>query len=221
VFERLADSSEVITEQAFCSACERLQVNLSLVECRRVFAEALEFTGAPEGRLDIIHFTAVVRESTLFHSLFSNFEAREPFKFDLSEFDWNLATYEAYKHPEFQSNASQEKYSRRAHGPLNDCFAEIRKTLDYSYHTNYNVVRQAWQDQLVQAVALRHAPVVRPWVVFTCGAMGAGKGYVLNWLSQNGIFPLEHVVKIDPDHFKVCMPEWKGFSFSPPLSVYL
>lgn len=38
--------------------------------------------------------------------------------------------------------------------------------------------------------------------------MGAGKGYVLGWMSANGHLPLEHISKIDPDHFKRNMPEW-------------
>ena len=36
----------------------------------------------------------------------------------------------------------------------------------------------------------------------------AGKGWVLGWMSSNGILPLERVSKIDPDAFKLRMPEW-------------
>ena len=31
--------------------------------------------------------------------------------------------------------------------------------------------------------------------------MGAGKGYVLSWMSRSGYFPLENIVHVDPDHF--------------------
>ena len=41
--------------------------------------------------------------------------------------------------------------------------------------------------------------------------MGSGKGYVMRWMSQNQVFPVESVVKIDPDHFKAAMPEWGGY----------
>eukprot|EP00658_Telonema_sp_P-2_P079296 TRINITY_DN7620_c0_g2_i1.p1 TRINITY_DN7620_c0_g2~~TRINITY_DN7620_c0_g2_i1.p1 ORF type:complete len:424 (+),score=123.63 TRINITY_DN7620_c0_g2_i1:479-1750(+) len=41
--------------------------------------------------------------------------------------------------------------------------------------------------------------------------MGAGKGYVMRWLSTSNIFALEHLVKIDPDFFKRKMPEWAGY----------
>lgn len=47
----------------------------------------------------------------------------------------------------------------------------------------------------------------RPWVIYTCGPMGVGKGHVLSWLSKQGLFPLEYIVHIDPDFFKRIMPE--------------
>lgn len=47
--------------------------------------------------------------------------------------------------------------------------------------------------------------------VYTCGAMGAGKGHAMSWLSEHGLFSLEKVVHIDPDHFKTVMPEWRGY----------
>eukprot|EP00971_Amphidinium_carterae_P247141 4908256-Amphidinium_carterae.1 len=42
--------------------------------------------------------------------------------------------------------------------------------------------------------------------------MGAGKGYVMKWLSKQNVFPLENVVRIDPDYFKMVMPEWEGYT---------
>jgi len=41
--------------------------------------------------------------------------------------------------------------------------------------------------------------------------MGSGKGYTMSWLSRHNIFPLEHIVRIDSDHFKNLMPEWTGY----------
>lgn len=128
----------------------------------------------------------------------------------------------------------------------------------------------------------RTEPQATPWIVYTCGPMGAGKGHVLSWMSKSGYFPLEHarrskggptplreqrpllpsgglagreqraegapehrgafssqrgglrwrpepasacapdeapplattrhIVHVDPDHFKRCMPEWTGYS---------
>jgi len=51
-----------------------------------------------------------------------------------------------------------------------------------------------------------------PWIVYTCGPMGAGKGHVLSWMSRNGFFPIEDIVHIDPDHFKKLMPEWEKYT---------
>ncbi|KAH8074477.1 zeta toxin [Aureococcus anophagefferens] len=56
----------------------------------------------------------------------------------------------------------------------------------------------------------------RPWVVFTCGPMGAGKGHALSWLSEHGFFPLENIVHVDPDLFKQLMPEWRGYLARDP-----
>jgi hypothetical protein len=46
-------------------------------------------------------------------------------------------------------------------------------------------------------------------LVWHTGAMGSGKGHAVQWLSTNGIFPLENLCRIDPDHFKSVMPEWQ------------
>ena len=50
----------------------------------------------------------------------------------------------------------------------------------------------------------------RPWLVYTCGAMGAGKGHAMSWLSEHGLFKLENVVHIDPDHFKNVRPDHRS-----------
>lgn len=38
---------------------------------------------------------------------------------------------------------------------------------------------------------------------------GVGKGWVLGWMSASGILELERVCKIDPDTFKLRLPEWQ------------
>lgn len=82
---------------------------------------------------------------------------------------------------------------------------------DYSYHNNYTRQRQDWQDAIVRSTITRHNPQSRPWIVFTCGAMGCGKGFTFKKLSERGYFPIENIVRIDPDFFKECMPEWRGY----------
>jgi predicted kinase len=64
-------------------------------------------------------------------------------------------------------------------------FASIRKTLDYTYHSNYTFERQRLQDRIIQdfldkaLVRDKNGEVcttpTEPWIVFTAGAMGAGK----------------------------------------------
>ena len=90
-------------------------------------------------------------------------------------------------------------------------YQDIRATLDYSYHVNYTEQRQLWQDRAVNSVVVRTDPQTNPWIVYTCGPMGGGKGFALSWMSRHGFFPLEEIVHIDPDHFKKIMPEWSGY----------
>lgn len=82
---------------------------------------------------------------------------------------------------------------------------------DYGYHSNYTLERQAWQDDVIGLTITRHTPQPRPWIVFTCGAMGCGKGFTFKRMSEYGHFPIEDIVRIDPDYFKVLMPEWNGY----------
>ena len=37
------------------------------------------------------------------------------------------------------------------------------------------------------------------------------QGYTLSWMSQHGFFPLDNIVHIDPDAFKMMMPEWPDY----------
>jgi hypothetical protein len=84
--------------------------------------------------------------------------------------------------------------------------------VDYGYHNNYTEERQLWQDKIIHSVVYKTAAQATPWIVYTCGPMGAGKGYALTWMSDNGYFPLEKIVHIDPDHFKSVMTEWVGYT---------
>lgn len=49
--------------------------------------------------------------------------------------------------------------------------------------------------------------------------MGCGKGYTMSWLSRCGIFPVEQIIRIDPDHFKRVMPEWTEYCKRDGFSV--
>eukprot|EP00397_Hematodinium_sp_SG-2012_P007570 GEMP01007617.1.p1 GENE.GEMP01007617.1~~GEMP01007617.1.p1 ORF type:complete len:714 (+),score=128.89 GEMP01007617.1:215-2356(+) len=104
-----------------------------------------------------------------------------------------------------------ENYSAGPDEPYVGPFRETRMTRDSSYHGRYTKERQLWQDSVVQCVVHKTSINLRPWLIFTAGTPGAGKGHVMRWLSNNEYLPLEEVVHIDPDYFKRLMPEWKKY----------
>ena len=155
---------------------------------------------------------------------FSLFAMLPQIAFSVAEnFSFKASTSAQYRHPDYLidntrqvwpgdvGRSSIKKWSAAAHGELYGPFRQLRQRLDYSHHVNYSRKRQMWQDQLVSNVCVRTVQQQRPWLVFTCGAMGAGKGYALNWMSKQGLFPLEQIVHLDPDYFKRVMPEWKRY----------
>jgi len=117
------------------------------------------------------------------------------------------------------AGAKEESGSYDHHPHVGD-YAEIRKTRDYSYHPIYSHKRQLLQDRLIRDVVCgSREPLADPWIIFTAGAMGAGKSFSLNWMSQNGFFPLEDLSVLDPDEFKKSLPEWQGYVNANPLSA--
>ena len=52
---------------------------------------------------------------------------------------------------------------------------------------------------------------VEPWLVFTAGCMGAGKGHTIEWLFQQNLFPLNAFVRVDPDIIRELLPETRGY----------
>jgi hypothetical protein len=100
------------------------------------------------------------------------------------------------------SRSTRDNYlvpgSRESFGP----YAPIRAALDFAYHGNYQRKRQVYQDLLVGNVVGAGDAKERPWIVFSAGAMGAGKTFAVSWLSDRGYFPLEDIVHIDADQFR-------------------
>ena len=125
-----------------------------------------------------------------------------------------------YPDPDFDPSLSTaENYRSSLSSGFVGENAAIRSSLDYEFHRhNYDPRRQIFQDSLIRRNVLLDAPPPskgsRPWLVYTCGPMGAGKGWVLGWMSANGILPLEKMAKIDPDAFKLRMPEWQIYQRS-------
>ena len=105
----------------------------------------------------------------------------------------------------------------QGHGELSPAFAAIRAGLDRSFHGEYTLAGQLVQDRLIEAVLHVGEPQMKPWVVFTAGAMGAGKSRTMSWMAANGVFPLDRVVQIDADLFKTALPEWGEYVARDPL----
>ena len=51
----------------------------------------------------------------------------------------------------------------------------------------------------------------QPAIVFTAGAMGAGKSHTVRWLARTQGFPLEEFVVCDPDRIREHFPEMEGY----------
>jgi predicted kinase len=97
-------------------------------------------------------------------------------------------------------------------------FSHIRETLDYDYHVPYTHQRQTLQDAIIYdmlgtaVIKDNNGDVcttpTEPFIVFTAGAMGAGKTYTMNVLVEKGRFPLLAFVSVDPDEIRRQLPEF-------------
>lgn len=213
-FDRFAAGGNKIELERFIDVCQtELQINLSEVELTRVFNR---IDTDKSGVITYPEFRRGVRRSFLFKSIANDFGSNIRFQV-CGNYDFSVPTYLAYRHADYvvekdDGTSSSSIHDPVRHGEVYGEFADIRRGLDYSWHSNYSRERQMWQDQVVRRVALCQGPQERPWLIYTCGAMGAGKGHVMEWMSRNGVFPLEDIIHIDPDHFKLVMPEWAGYT---------
>ncbi len=95
--------------------------------------------------------------------------------------------------------------------------------LDYNYHQRYSEARQLLHDQLIDLFIRTRVQDHRfdnvtcevpleNWIVFMAGPMGAGKGHTIQWLHQEGRFPLDAFVNVDPDAIRELLPEFNGYN---------
>mmetsp|Transcript_14316 Transcript_14316/g.21193 ORF Transcript_14316/g.21193 Transcript_14316/m.21193 type:complete len:414 (-) Transcript_14316:100-1341(-) len=139
-------------------------------------------------------------------------EVTKPLRVDIRQ------TYAYMKSTEENWRSDDEEF----YGP----YADIRASLDYTYHSNYKKDRQALQDNIVKQFL---SSVIRdrdgfvcttptePWIVFTAGAMGAGKSHTIHKLKEMNHFPLLAFVKVDPDEIRREIPEFSGYLKENPL----
>jgi predicted kinase len=129
-----------------------------------------------------------------------------------AKYNWSQSTAENYK-----SDAGHHHYGK---------YASIRKTLDYAYHSNYTTERQLTQDTIVDSL-LNNTWIKEsngkvcstsnePWIVFTAGCMGAGKSWTIRHIAENGDFPLQAFVTVDPDEARRHLPEFERYTQLEP-----
>lgn len=134
--------------------------------------------------------------------------------------------YARRKQRRFSVLISSEENNRSDDLKFYGKFSHIRETLDYNYHCNYTFERQKLQDAIIDDML--DAAVIfdvdgkigsvptEPWIVFTAGAMGAGKSHTMNVLVEKGRFPLTAFVVVDPDEIRHLLPEYSVYIASNP-----
>ena len=208
-FAQLASPGHTsIGPDAFISTLKRMQLDFNLGdhELRRVF-DSLDDNN--DGLLSLEEFKSGRGDHPVTRTLVERLSGSSPL-FDADHFP----------DPDFDCRLSTaEFYSTQSGGFVGEN-ATIRKSLDYCYHSNYLHNRQHFQDALIKSnVLLDGSGSDKPWYVLTCGPMGVGKGWVLGWMSATGLLPLERISKIDPDAFKLRMPEWQTYQHNGMAGV--
>lgn len=155
------------------------------------------------------HFEGVpqIKKDNLFNKTSSTADKRMK-HFPKKSFNVELST---------EQNYGDYKNKTTFHGE----FADIRENLDYNFHANYVRERQLFQDEII--IRTLEDPIItdahgntcarpeHPWLVFTAGAMGAGKSYTIDKLVEKGRFPLSAFVRVDPDEIRRQMPEFQEY----------
>jgi hypothetical protein len=90
-------------------------------------------------------------------------------------------------------------------------FAHVRRQLDYAYHFKPTLERQHVQDAIISRALDRGVESDDAWLLFTAGAMGAGKSWCMKRLSERGYFNEACFVIVDPDDIRYIyspLPTW-------------
>jgi len=99
-------------------------------------------------------------------------------------------------------------------------FAHVRRELDYAYHFKPTLERQQVQDAIMSSALDRGVESDDAWLLFTAGAMGAGKSWCMKRLSERGYFNEACFVIVDPDDIRYvhfASPHMGFESFQCPL----
>jgi hypothetical protein len=142
-------------------------IDLDAIEARRVWAELVQGKPVEErGSVTLAEFTEGLSRLPLLRTVVEELASTTG---NSSGGDENATAFEVPVDYDF-SRSTNDNYGVDDREFVGE-FAEIRKTLDYAYHTNYTHARQLWQDKLIRSVIKRVDPQPHPWVVYTCGPM--------------------------------------------------
>ena len=118
------------------------------------------------------------------------------------DYDYGVASMDFYKAP--PGTPGLECYG-------DSPYAEIRGTRDYTFHRLPCRRRTGLQDAIIAFHMAEGDASDRPWMVFTAGAMGAGKSFTMRKLAERNLFGLNHFMRVDPDAIKYMLPEMEGY----------
>lgn len=133
-----------------------------------------------------------------------------------------LASFQEYAISGWNLNRSTEETHRSKGGTLYGKYKDIRRrNLDSNYHATYSRERVLFQDAIVDSMLEENTTTraaagdyrncsqpERPWIVFTAGAMGAGKSHTIKLLHEKERFPLQSFTVVDPDRIRRRLPEF-------------
>jgi len=114
--------------------------------------------------------------------------------------------------------STADLHSRDDHVFVGD-FVESRAKVDFSYHSNYQLERQLFQDGIIHKYLRFGKSVDLPKIIFTAGVMGSGKGHVLKKMENSGQIHLQDYIWIDPDQLKNELPEMRSYIHFDPKTA--
>jgi len=141
-----------------------------------------------------------------------------------ADYDYSKNTHEVY------ALLARDPLHASEHGELSATIHGTRVVfeIDREYHGVYQKERAEYHLQSVSNLIPKAVPShpsdgtpdgPSPWLIYTGGAMGSGKGRTMRWLRMNGYFPVPDVVVVDQDAIRQCFPEFQGYVRRDPYTA--
>lgn len=86
-------------------------------------------------------------------------------------------------------------------------YKQIKDSLDQEYHGSYTLKRQMLHEKILNNFSY-NAKKDKQSIIFTAGAMGAGKTHTIKYLHKKGFLNRHKYVTIDQDHIRSLLPEY-------------